>query len=234
MKELSLNILDVAKNSVTAGATKIGILVEETPGRLTITITDNGCGMTPEFVRQVFRFQKRVIADRLRFPAVALPVNARQRIGDEEIFQELAHVAARNRAGILLAVRDSDHVAAAGDGAGGILRPALEPGADNAADIGSSAERTLGEAAADRRVAKPRNAADIAAVFTFRASEAAAVCDQPEVHSAADRAGKAVFGADRAVILAVQQDGPQRNSLSGSDGYSIDIEPAMPPTFRSP
>ena len=42
MKELSLNILDVAKNSVTAGATKIGILVEETPGRLTITITDNG------------------------------------------------------------------------------------------------------------------------------------------------------------------------------------------------
>ena len=53
MKELSLNILDVAKNSVTAGATKIGILVEETPGRLTITITDNGCGMTPGFVRQV-------------------------------------------------------------------------------------------------------------------------------------------------------------------------------------
>ena len=53
MKELSLNILDVAKNSVTAGATKIGILVEETPVRLTITITANGCGMTPEFVRKV-------------------------------------------------------------------------------------------------------------------------------------------------------------------------------------
>ena len=53
MKELSLNILDVAKNSVTAGATKIDILVEETPERLTITITDNGCGMTPEFVSQV-------------------------------------------------------------------------------------------------------------------------------------------------------------------------------------
>ena len=53
MKELSLNILDVAKNSVTAGATKIDILVEETPERLTITITDNGCGMSPEFVSQV-------------------------------------------------------------------------------------------------------------------------------------------------------------------------------------
>ena len=53
MKELSLNILDVAKNSVTAGATRIGITVAETPERITITITDNGCGMTPEFVRQV-------------------------------------------------------------------------------------------------------------------------------------------------------------------------------------
>ncbi len=53
MKELSLNILDVAKNSVTAGATRIGITVEETTERLTITITDNGCGMTPEFVSRV-------------------------------------------------------------------------------------------------------------------------------------------------------------------------------------
>ena len=53
MKELSLNILDVAKNSVTAGATKIEIRVEETPERITITITDNGCGMTPEFVKRV-------------------------------------------------------------------------------------------------------------------------------------------------------------------------------------
>lgn len=53
MKELSLNILDVAKNSVTAGATKIEILVEEMPEQLAITITDNGCGMTPEFVKRV-------------------------------------------------------------------------------------------------------------------------------------------------------------------------------------
>lgn len=53
MKELSLNILDVAKNSVTAGATTISILVEETPEKLTITISDNGCGMTPEFLARV-------------------------------------------------------------------------------------------------------------------------------------------------------------------------------------
>lgn len=55
MQELSLNVLDVAKNSVKAGATLISITVtEDTPtDRLTIVITDNGCGMTQEQVRQV-------------------------------------------------------------------------------------------------------------------------------------------------------------------------------------
>lgn len=45
--------MDVAKNSVTAGATRILIDVSETPSRLTITISDNGCGMTPEFLSRV-------------------------------------------------------------------------------------------------------------------------------------------------------------------------------------
>lgn len=53
MKELSLNILDIAKNSVTAGATLVEITVTETPQRLTIQVRDNGCGMTPEFVARV-------------------------------------------------------------------------------------------------------------------------------------------------------------------------------------
>ncbi len=53
MKELSLNILDIAKNSVTAGATAIDITVTETPEKLTIAVSDNGCGMTPEFVARV-------------------------------------------------------------------------------------------------------------------------------------------------------------------------------------
>lgn len=53
MKELSLNILDIAKNSVTAGASRIEITVTEMPSRLTISVRDNGCGMTAEFVAQV-------------------------------------------------------------------------------------------------------------------------------------------------------------------------------------
>ncbi len=53
MKELSLNVLDVAKNSVKAGATLISITLIEEDGWLTLTIADNGCGMTPDVVEAV-------------------------------------------------------------------------------------------------------------------------------------------------------------------------------------
>lgn len=54
MKELSLNILDVAKNSVAANAKNILIsLVTDGEGWLTLTIKDDGCGMTDEVVRNV-------------------------------------------------------------------------------------------------------------------------------------------------------------------------------------
>ncbi len=53
MKELSLNVLDIAENSVKAKATLIGIFLEETEETLTLTITDNGCGMLPEILRGV-------------------------------------------------------------------------------------------------------------------------------------------------------------------------------------
>jgi len=55
MKELSLHILDIAKNSVKAKATLIEIIVEEDTNKnlLTIEIKDNGCGMSKEFLRTV-------------------------------------------------------------------------------------------------------------------------------------------------------------------------------------
>ena len=54
MKELSLNILDIAKNSVSAGASLIEIsLNEDGDGWLTLAINDNGCGMTEEVLRGV-------------------------------------------------------------------------------------------------------------------------------------------------------------------------------------
>ncbi len=54
MKELSLNILDITQNSISAGADRIGItLAEDEAGWLTLTIADNGCGMTEEILRRV-------------------------------------------------------------------------------------------------------------------------------------------------------------------------------------
>ena len=53
MKELSLNILDVAENSVKAGAALTQILLTEQGNVLTIEIVDDGCGMDEDVVRAV-------------------------------------------------------------------------------------------------------------------------------------------------------------------------------------
>jgi hypothetical protein len=50
MQELSLHILDLVQNSLTAGATVVTVLVKEDleQNRMRIVVKDNGCGMTPE------------------------------------------------------------------------------------------------------------------------------------------------------------------------------------------
>lgn len=55
MRELSLNVLDVAQNSIAAGAKLVQILVaEQTAAQaMSIRIVDDGRGMTPEQVKQV-------------------------------------------------------------------------------------------------------------------------------------------------------------------------------------
>lgn len=51
MKELSLYILDIAQNSVAAGASRLDVtLDEDRDGRLTVVIADNGRGMDPQFL----------------------------------------------------------------------------------------------------------------------------------------------------------------------------------------
>lgn len=49
MKELSLNILDIAENSAKAGARNIRIALAEDGALLTIVVSDDGCGMKPIF-----------------------------------------------------------------------------------------------------------------------------------------------------------------------------------------
>ena len=53
MKELSLNILDIAQNSVKAKAKNILIKLVETDETLTLIIQDDGCGMSEETVKNV-------------------------------------------------------------------------------------------------------------------------------------------------------------------------------------
>ena len=54
MKELSLHILDVAKNSVKAGASLTESAVSTSnDGIMTVKIKDNGCGMTEEVLSRV-------------------------------------------------------------------------------------------------------------------------------------------------------------------------------------
>ncbi len=55
MRELSLNILDIAQNSIAAGASLISIDVAEdtVKNELLISVSDNGCGMTDEQVSSV-------------------------------------------------------------------------------------------------------------------------------------------------------------------------------------
>lgn len=54
MEDLSLHILDIAENSVNAGAHSISILIDEDTGRdlLTVQIVDDGRGMSDELAQK--------------------------------------------------------------------------------------------------------------------------------------------------------------------------------------
>ena len=53
MKDLSLNLLDIAENSVKAGASLTQLLITEQDGVLTFRVVDDGCGMTEEVLNGV-------------------------------------------------------------------------------------------------------------------------------------------------------------------------------------
>ena len=55
MLEISLHILDILNNSITAGATRMSVRIEEDAAAavLTVQVTDNGTGMTEEMLADV-------------------------------------------------------------------------------------------------------------------------------------------------------------------------------------
>lgn len=52
MRELAQNILDLAENSLSAGATEIKISIFETDLLIVLTVSDNGCGMNAETLKR--------------------------------------------------------------------------------------------------------------------------------------------------------------------------------------
>lgn len=54
MRDLSLHLLDLAQNSVKAGAGLVSICLQvDEAGWLTMTLKDDGCGMSPELLQRV-------------------------------------------------------------------------------------------------------------------------------------------------------------------------------------
>jgi hypothetical protein len=55
MKELSLHLLDIAENSINANASHVTICIDENTleDRLTMSVKDNGHGMTPEMALRI-------------------------------------------------------------------------------------------------------------------------------------------------------------------------------------
>lgn len=54
MRDLSLHLLDLAQNSIKAGASLVTIrLMVEENGWLTMALVDDGCGMSPELLQRV-------------------------------------------------------------------------------------------------------------------------------------------------------------------------------------
>ena len=53
MKDLSLHLLDIAQNSITAGARRLDLELTEAGETITLTVADDGRGMAPELLAQV-------------------------------------------------------------------------------------------------------------------------------------------------------------------------------------
>ncbi|MBQ4120302.1 MAG: sensor histidine kinase [Clostridia bacterium] len=89
MKELSLNILDITENSVKAGATLTEIIIEELGDTITLTIKDNGCGMTDEVLQTVLNpFYTTRTTRKVGMGLPLLKLAAEQTGGSLEIFSK--------------------------------------------------------------------------------------------------------------------------------------------------
>lgn len=92
MTELSLHILDIVQNSIKANASSIEFVIDEDIKKnlLTITITDDGCGMDKEFLNDVINPFRTTRTTRKVGLGLSLFKNACELTGGEfEITSEL-------------------------------------------------------------------------------------------------------------------------------------------------
>ena len=96
MQELSLNVLDIAQNSIRAGASLIAITVTErrADAFLEISIADNGCGFDPASAGKVRKFARYYMPTTLKLLRTYADVKDQQGEAAGNIRQEIGGILA--------------------------------------------------------------------------------------------------------------------------------------------
>ncbi len=111
MKELSLNILDISQNSITAGASLVEILlIEEKDGWLTLTIRDDGCGMSEETLRTVMDPFYTTRTTRKVGMGIPLLKLAAEQTGGRVAIESVSEKVSENHGTTITATFDTKHI----------------------------------------------------------------------------------------------------------------------------
>ena len=111
MKELSLNILDISQNSITAGASLVEILLtEEADGWLTLAIRDDGCGMSEETLRTVMDPFYTTRTTRKVGMGIPLLKLAAEQTGGEVKIESVSKEVSDNHGTTITATFDTNHI----------------------------------------------------------------------------------------------------------------------------
>ena len=81
MRELALHVLDIAENSVKANATLVTVEIEAVDNVLTIRISDDGKGMSEDFLKRVTDNK----ADRYRSTEASQGTVVRRRVKNRRV-----------------------------------------------------------------------------------------------------------------------------------------------------
>jgi len=111
MKELSLNILDITQNSISARASLIYItLTEDADGWLTLSIRDDGCGMTEETVRTVMDPFYTTRTTRKVGMGIPLLKMAAEQTGGSVTIESVSETVSENHGTTITATFDTNHI----------------------------------------------------------------------------------------------------------------------------